>query len=83
MPRLPRDKLPLPPKPFPQPDPAPWKPLGLQRFPQLKEPPVSLKPAKPSKAARNNRKQEARKLAHQPPQPAPARLEEIVFKRLG
>ena len=32
-----RDKLPLPPKPFPQPDPAPWKPLGLQRFPQPQE----------------------------------------------
>ena len=44
---------------------------------------MSLKPLKPSKQARNQRKQEARKLAHQPPQPAPARLEEIVFKRLG
>ena len=44
---------------------------------------MSLKPAKPSKAARNNRKQEARKLAQQSPQPAPSRLEEIVFKRLG
>ena len=46
---------------------------------------MSLKPAKPSKAARNQRKQEARKLAQQPnhPQPIPARLEEIVFKRLG
>ena len=37
MPKLPRDKLPLPPNPFPQPDPAPWKPLGLQRFPQPQE----------------------------------------------
>ena len=44
---------------------------------------MSLKPAKPSKAARNNRKQEARKLAQHQPQPVPARLEEIVFKRLG
>ena len=32
MPRLPRQKLPLPPNPFPQPDPAPWKPLGLRLF---------------------------------------------------
>ena len=83
MPRLPRHQLPQEPKPYPQPDPAPWKPLGLQRFPQPQEYPVSLKPAKPSKAARNQRKQEARKLAQQPPQQAPARLEEIVSKRLG
>ena len=34
MPRLPRQKLPLPPKPYPQPEPAPWKPLGLHPFPQ-------------------------------------------------
>ena len=58
---------------------------SAHNFFQPKEPPVSLKPAKPSKAARNQRKQEARKLAQQPhqPQPIPARLEEIVFKRLG
>ena len=56
---------------------------SAHNFFQPKEPPVSLKPAKPSKAARNNRKQEARKLAQHQPQPAPARLEEVVFKRLG
>ena len=44
---------------------------------------MALKPAKPSKSACNQRKQEARKLAQQPPQPAPSRLEEIVVKRLG
>ena len=37
MPRLPRHKLPLPPPPYPQPGPPPWKPLGLQRFPQPQE----------------------------------------------
>ena len=85
MPRLPRQKLPLPPPPYPQPDPAPWRPLGLQRFPQPQEQPVSLKPTKPSKQSRNNRKQEAKRLlAQQPqPQPNPLRLEEVVFKRLG
>ena len=34
MPKLPRNQLPTKPKPYPQPDPAPWKPLGLHQYPQ-------------------------------------------------
>ena len=37
MPKLPRNKLPLPPGPFPQPEPPPWKPLGLRPFPPPQE----------------------------------------------
>ena len=37
MPKLPRNKRPLPPEPFPQPDPVPRKPLGLRPFPNPKE----------------------------------------------
>ena len=47
---------------------------------------MSLKPAKPSKQSRNNRKQEVKRLMAQqrrPPQPNPVRMEEAVFKRLG
>ena len=87
MPRLPRNQHPLPPPPYPQPDPAPWKPLCLHPFPPPpQELPVSLKPPKPSKASRNQRKQEARRLLAQqqrPQQANPLRLEEVVYKRLG
>lgn len=46
---------------------------------------MSLKPQKPSKASRNQRKQEVRRLLaqQQRPQPVPARLEDVVYKRLG
>ena len=47
---------------------------------------MSLKPQKPSKASRNQRKQEARRLLAQqqrPPQANPLRLEDVVVKRLG
>ena len=47
---------------------------------------MALKPAKPSKASRNQRKQEARRLLAQqqrPQQANPLRLEEVAFKRLG
>ena len=60
MPKLPRHKLPPPHPPFQQPDPAPWKPLGLRLFLQPLEPTVSLRPLKPSKQARNQRKQQQR-----------------------
>ena len=66
MPRLPRDKLPLPPKPFPQPDPAPWTPLLLAApHPTSRQSPkeasMPLKPLKPSKQSRNQRKSEQRR----------------------
>ena len=82
MPRLPRQKLPLPPKPYPQPEPAPWKPLGRHLFPQPHEPPVSLKPIKPSKQARNQRKQEQRQPLPQP-QAKPARQPLLAHQRFG
>ena len=47
---------------------------------------MSLKPTKPSKASRNQRKQEARRLLAQqqrPQQANPLRLEEVAYKRLG
>ena len=47
---------------------------------------MSLKPTKPSKASRNQRKQEARRLPAQqqrPPQANPLRLEEVAYKRMG
>ena len=54
--------------------------------PPRKEPRV-IKPPKPSKANRNNRKQELRKvLAEQQRQQLespPRRLEEVAYKRLG
>ena len=61
------------------------KPPARHKFHPPQEQPVSLKPTKPSKQSRNNRKQEAKRLlAQQPqPQPNPLRLEEVVFKRLG
>ena len=67
MPRLPRQKLPLPPL-RPQPEPAPWNPPGLHQPSQPQEPPVSLRPIKPSKKARNQCKQEQRKQANKQPQ---------------
>ena len=87
MPKLPRRQLPLQPlHPYP-PAPQPWKPLGLHPFPPPpQELPVSLKPPKPSKASRNQRKQEARRLLAQqqrPQQANPLRLEEVAYKRLG
>ena len=62
------------------------KPRAWRKFPQPKEQTLSLKPQKPSKQSRNNRKQEAKRLLAQqqrPPQAHPLRLEEVVFKRLG
>lgn len=32
MPKLPKARWPEPPNPFPQPEPFPWKPLGLRQF---------------------------------------------------
>ena len=65
MPKLPRDKLPLPPKPFPQTNPAPWRPLTLHQTSRQspKEASMPLKPLKPSKQSRNQRKQEQRRLS--------------------
>lgn len=85
MPKLPKRQHPLPPKPYPQPEPAPWKPLGLHQYPQPQEPPVSLRPLKPSKQSRNSKKQETKRLLEQQqrPQPNPVRLEDVVSKRLG
>ena len=80
MPRPPRQKLPLPPPPFPQPEPAPWKPLGLSPLSQPQESTVSLRPLKPSKQARNQRKQEQRQLQ---PQANPARQPLLAHQRFG
>lgn len=45
---------------------------------------MALKPPKPSKASRNQRKQEMRRAQQQRPLPTPpARLEDVVYKRLG
>ena len=47
---------------------------------------MALKPANPSKASRNQRKQEARRLLAQqqrPQQANPLRLEEVAYKRMG
>ena len=86
MPKLPRRQHPLQPLHPDPPAPPPWKPLGLHPFPQPQDPPMSLKPPKPSKASRNQRKQEARRLLAQqqrPQQANPLRLEEVAYKRLG
>ena len=47
---------------------------------------MSLKPLKPSKQSRNQRKQETRRLLQEQqtlPQQPPRRLEEAAYKRLG
>jgi len=46
---------------------------------------MAIKPLKPSKASRNQRKQETRRLLEQqrPPSQAQFRLEDVVVKRLG
>ena len=47
---------------------------------------MALKPIKPSKASRNQRKQEAQRLLAQqqrPQQANPLRLEEVAYKRMG
>lgn len=46
---------------------------------------MALKPLKPSKQSRNNRKQEVKRLLEeqQRPQPQPSNLEEVVYKRMG
>ena len=82
MPRLPRQKLPLPPPPFPQPEPAPWKPLGLSPLSQPQESTVSLRPLKPSKQARNQRKQQQLQPQGQP-QPTPQHQPLLAHQRFG
>ena len=82
MPRLPRQKLPLPPNPYPQPDPERWKPLGLSPLSQPQEPTVSLRPIKPSKQARNQRKQQQRQPQGQP-QPTPQHQPLLAHQRFG
>lgn len=45
---------------------------------------MALKPKKPSKQARDSKKQEIKRLlAQQRPQTYPQRLEEVAYKRLG
>lgn len=46
---------------------------------------MALKPIKPSKAARNSRKREIKKLLDEQrrPQELPRRMEEVVYKRMG
>lgn len=47
---------------------------------------MALRPPKPSKQARNNRKQELKKALHEqtrPQEQPPRRLEEAAYKRLG
>ena len=49
-----------------------------------KEPTMSVKPPKPSRQARNSKKQEIKRLLEQQrQQPNPVRLEEVMYKRLG